>query len=162
MLHLRWIGAQQNFTLLYHKSGFLHREQNIHELLKRCKKGKSQGLTPWDLDYYRKYILINIKSSYLRVMVEMMGIEPMSENPATRPSPWAVCYLTFPVGGANKHAPPQSSPFLLDRFKGETPMQVHRSCDAQSSVAVVRGGTGDPQVTALPIGIPEGMSIRQP
>ena len=43
VLHLRWIGAQQNFTLLYHKSGFLHREQNIHELLKRCKKGKIPG-----------------------------------------------------------------------------------------------------------------------
>ena len=43
MLHLRWIGAQQNFTLLYHKSAILHREQNIHELLKRCKKGKIPG-----------------------------------------------------------------------------------------------------------------------
>ena len=43
MLHLRWIGAQQNFTLLYHKSAFLHREQNIHELLKRCEKGKIPG-----------------------------------------------------------------------------------------------------------------------
>ena len=82
----------------------------------------------------------------------MMGIEPMSENPASRLSPWVVCYLAFPIGGANKHAPSQGSPFLLDRFKGETPMQVHRSCDAQSSVAVVRGGTGGPQATALPIG----------
>ena len=91
-----------------------------------------------------------------------MGIEPMSENPLTRPSPWAVCYLYFPIFGANKHAPRQGSPFLHDRLKGERPMHVHRSFDAQSSVAVVRGGTGDPQVTALPIGIPEGMSIRQP
>ena len=43
VLHLRWLGAQQNFTLLYHKSAILHREQNIHELLKRCKKGKIPG-----------------------------------------------------------------------------------------------------------------------
>ena len=95
-------------------------------------------------------------------MVEMMGIEPMSENPLTQLSPWAVCYLEFPVGGANKHAPRQSSPFVLDRLKSERPMQVHRSFDAQSSVAVVRGGTGGPQATAPPIGIPYGMSIRQP
>ena len=95
-------------------------------------------------------------------LVEMMGIEPMSENPLTQLSPWAVCYLEFPVGGANKHVPRQSSPFLLDRLKSERPMQVHRSFDAQSSVAVVRGGTGGPQATAPPIGIPYGMSIRQP
>ena len=92
----------------------------------------------------------------------MMGIEPMSENPLTQLSPWAVCYLAFPVGGANKHAPRLGSPFLHDRFKSERPMHVHRCDDAQSSVAVLRGGTGDPQVTAPPIGIPYGMSIRQP
>ena len=34
----------------------------------------------------------------------MMGIEPMSENPLTKPSPWAVCYLEFPLGSANRHA----------------------------------------------------------
>ena len=82
----------------------------------------------------------------------MMGIEPMSENPLTQLSPWAVCYLEFPVSGANKHAPRQGSPFLHDRFKSERPMHVHRCDDAQSSVAVLRGGTGDPQVTAPPIG----------
>ncbi len=95
-------------------------------------------------------------------LVEMMGIEPMSENPLIKPSPWAVCYLEFPVKSANRHAPYPGSPFVLDRLKSEPPMQVHRSFDAQSSVAVLRGGTGDPQVTAPPIGIPYGMSIRQP
>ena len=95
-------------------------------------------------------------------LVEMMGIEPMSENPLTQLSPWAVCYLEFPVSGANKHAPRLGSPFLHDRFKSEQPMHVHRCDDAQSSVAVVRGGTGGPQATAPPIGIPYGMSIRQP
>ena len=64
--------------------------------------------------------------SGLFFLVEMMGIEPMSENPLTQLSPWAVCYLDFPVGGANKHAPRQSSPFVHDRFKGERPMHVHR------------------------------------
>ena len=79
-----------------------------------------------------------------------MGIEPMSENPLTKLSPWAVCYLEFPIEGTNRHVHSLSSPFVLDRFKGETPMQVHCSDDVQSVVAVVNGGTGDPQVTALP------------
>ena len=90
-------------------------------------------------------------------MVEMMGIEPMSENPLTQLSPWAVCYLEFLVSSANKHAPHQSSPFVLDRFKSERPMQVHRSNDAQSPVAVVRRGTGGPQATALPTGALTGV-----
>ena len=43
--------------------------------------GRSRSfLTLRDLDYYRKYILINIKGSYLRAMVEMGGVEPPSEN----------------------------------------------------------------------------------
>ena len=79
-----------------------------------------------------------------------MGIEPMSENPLTKLSPWAVCFLDFPFGGVSRHTPSLGSPFVLDRFKGETPMQVHCSDDVQSVVAVVNGGTGDPQVTALP------------
>ena len=79
-----------------------------------------------------------------------MGIEPMSENPLTKLSSWTVCYLDFPIGGVNRHTPPLGSPFLLDRFKSETPMQVHCSDDVQSAVAVLCGGTGDPQVTALP------------
>lgn len=54
------------------------------------------------------------------------------------------------------------STFLLDRFKCERSVQVHRSDDAQSAVAVLCRGTGNPQVTALPIGAPEGASIRQP
>lgn len=71
-------------------------------------------------------------------LVEMMGIEPMSENPLTQLSPWSVCYLYFPIGGANKHAPRQSSPFLHDRLKGEKPMHVHRSFDARSSATILR------------------------
>ena len=52
--------------------------------------GKSRSfLTLRDLDYYRKYILIYIKSSYLRVMVEARGIEPLSENEFTKFSPGA-------------------------------------------------------------------------
>jgi hypothetical protein len=39
---------------------------------------------------------------------------------------------------------------VLDRIKGEPPMQVHCSDDVQSVAAVLNGGTGDPQVTALP------------
>ena len=53
-------------------------------------------------------------------------------------------------------------PVLPDGFKGETPVQVHRSFDAQSSVAVIGGGTGGVRATAPLIDSPEGQSIRQP
>ena len=92
----------------------------------------------------------------------MMGIEPMSENPLTQLSPWAVCYLEFPVSGANKHAPRQGSPFLHDRFKSETPMHVHHCDDVQSEAVVLIGGTGDPQVAALLIFTSNDVKIRQP
>ena len=83
-------------------------------------------------------------------LVEMMGIEPMSENPLTKPSSWTVCYLEFPSRSTNRHVLRSGSPFVLDRLKGEPPMQVHCSDDVQSVAAVLNGGTGDPQVTALP------------
>lgn len=46
------------------------------------------------------------------------------------------------------------STFVLDRLKCERPMQVHRSDDAQLTVAVLCEGTGNPQVTALPLKLP--------
>jgi len=100
--------------------------------------------------------------SFTPPMVEMRGIEPLSENPSTRLSSWTVCYLEFPLGSANRHAIPLGSPFLRDRFKSEPPMHVHRSNDAQSNAAILIGGTGDPQVTALPILRPKGARLRQP
>ena len=96
------------------------------------------------------------------LVVEMMGIEPMSENLLTQPSSWTVCYLKFPVGSVNRHTLRRGSPFVHDRLKCEPPMHVHRSNDAQSKVAVVLGGTGDPQVTALPVLRPKGVKLRQP
>ncbi len=91
-----------------------------------------------------------------------MGIEPMSENLLTQPSSWTVCYLKFPIGSVNRHTLRLGSPFLHDRLKSEPPMHVHRSNDAQSEVAVVLGGTGDPQVTALPVLRRKGAKLRQP
>ena len=59
--------------------------------------GKSRSfLTLRDLDYYRKYILINIKGSYLRAMVEPEGIEPSSERLSLRLSSGADHLLCFP------------------------------------------------------------------
>ena len=84
------------------------------------------------------------------LLVEMRGIEPLSENPSTQLSSWTVCYLEFPSGSANRHAIPSGSPFMHDRLKCEQPMHVHHSNDAQSEAVVLIGGTGDPQVTALP------------
>lgn len=84
----------------------------------------------------------------------------MSENPLTQPSSWTVCYLEFPVGSANRHAFLSGSPFLLDRFKSEPPVQVHHSNDVQSEAVVLSGGTGDPQVTALPNFTPQGRKTQ--
>ena len=95
-------------------------------------------------------------------MVEMRGIEPLSENQSIQPSSWTVCYLKFPLGSANRHAFLIGSPFLHDRIKCEPPMHVHRCDDVQSKAAVLIGGTGDPQVTALPVLRHEGVKLRQP
>ena len=51
---------------------------------------------------------------------------------------------------------------MRDRFNGKPPMHVHHCHDVQSRFVVLPRGTGDPQVTALPIDAPEGASIRQP
>ena len=95
------------------------------------------------------------------LMVEVRRIELLSENPSTQPSSWTVCYLEFPSGSANRHAIPSGSPFLHDRLKCERPMHVHHSNDAQSEAVVLIGGTGDPQVTALP-SLRRSAKIRQP
>lgn len=50
-------------------------------------------------------------------VVEVMGIEPMSENPLTQLSSWAVCFLFFPFGNASRHAFPHGSTFFPDRFR---------------------------------------------
>ena len=83
-------------------------------------------------------------------MVDPRGVEPLSESPLIRPSPWAVRYLEFPFDAANRHAASQGSPFMHDRFKSEQPMHVHHSDDVQSEVVVLLGGTGGPQTAALP------------
>ncbi len=59
-------------------------------------------------------------------MVEMTGIEPVSKNPLTQLSPWAAVILDFPLQHAKRQACRVGSPFLLDRIKGEPPVQVHR------------------------------------
>ena len=79
------------------------------------------------------------------------GVEPVSENPLTQPSSWVVYLLDFPITSADRQALDQSSPFVHDRLKSEPPMHVHHSDDVQSKAVVLNGGTGDPQVTALPV-----------
>ena len=95
-------------------------------------------------------------------LVEMRRIELLSENPSIQPSSWTVCYLYFPSGSANRHAIPSGSPFLHDRLKCEPPMHVHHCHDVQSKAVVLIGGTGDPQVTALPVLRHGGVKLRQP
>ena len=53
------------------------------------------------------------------------GIEPLSENPFTGPSSWAVCGLEFPLDGGHRQSPSAGSPFLHDRCKCEVSVHVH-------------------------------------
>ena len=95
-------------------------------------------------------------------LVEMRRIELLSENPLIQPSSWTVCYLEFPLGSANRHAIPLSSPFLHDRFKGERPMHVHHCHDVQSEAVVLNGGTGGSQAAALMNFTSNDVKLRQP
>ena len=38
-------------------------------------------------------------------LVDPRGIEPLSESPLIRPSPWAVCYLEFPRSSVSRQTP---------------------------------------------------------
>lgn len=55
-----------------------------------ASKNKSRALRPWTyFCFNRKYIPGDIQGSYLRVMVEVRGVEPLSENNFTGCSPGA-------------------------------------------------------------------------
>ena len=58
-------------------------------------------------------------------LVDPRGIEPLSENPFTGPSSWAVCGLEFPLDGGHRQSPSAGSPFLHDRCKCEVSVHVH-------------------------------------
>ena len=94
--------------------------------------------------------------------MEATGVEPVSENTLTQPSSWVVYLLEFPLTSADRQALDQGSPFVHDRFKSERPMHVHHCDDAQSEAVVLIGGTGDPQVAALPIFTSSDVKLRQP
>ena len=59
------------------------------------------------------------------LLVDQRGVEPLSENLFTGPSPWAVYDLEFPAGGDHRQPPSLGSPFMLDRCKSELSVQVH-------------------------------------
>ena len=58
-------------------------------------------------------------------LVDPRGIEPLSENLAAGPSPWAVCNLKFPLCGGHRQPPPAGSAFMHDRSNREPPIHVH-------------------------------------
>ena len=58
-------------------------------------------------------------------LVDPRGIEPLSENLFTGPSPWAVCDLKFPSAVGHRRSTPSGSPFLHDRYKCELSVHVH-------------------------------------
>ena len=49
------------------------------------------------VDCDRKYVPNNVYGSYLRVMVEPRGVEPLSESAFTVTSPGAVCLFGIPA-----------------------------------------------------------------
>ena len=95
-------------------------------------------------------------------MVEVGGVEPPSENLLIQLSPGAGCLLELFLGRAGTQARSRSNRFVRDRFNGKPPMHVHHCHDVQSRFVVLPRGTGDPQVTALPVLRPKGVKLRQP
>ena len=70
------------------------------------------------------------------------------------------CRVSFTLfaARAGTQARSSSNRFLRDRFNGKPPMHVHHFHDVQSRFVVLPRGTGDPQVTALPIIEPRGVN----
>ncbi len=62
-------------------------------------------------------------------LVEVRGIEPLSENRSARLSPGAEPDHISPVSSSGTNWK-QGSHFVHDRFNGEPPMHVHHSNDA--------------------------------
>ena len=83
-------------------------------------------------------------------LVDPRGIEPLSESPLIRPSPWAVCYLEFPLGSVSRQTPRQGSHFMHDRFNGETPMHGHRFMTLGSRARSSESNGQDRSLAALP------------
>ena len=83
-------------------------------------------------------------------LVDPRGVEPLSESPLIRLSPWAVCYLKFPICGVSRQTPRQGSHFMRDRFNGETPMHGHRSMTLGSRSRFSESNGQDRSLAALP------------
>ena len=85
----------------------------------------------------------------------MNGGSEGSRTPVRKPldTTFSGCRVSFTLfaARAGTQARVSSNRFLRDRFNGKPPMHVHHSFDAQSRFVVLPRGTGDPQVTALPI-----------
>ena len=58
-------------------------------------------------------------------LVEMRGIEPLSENPFIQLSPGASVRLEFPSRSAGRQAQRLGSPLMRGSFKSETAAHVH-------------------------------------
>ena len=86
----------------------------------------------------------------LAFLVDPRGVEPLSESPLIRLSPWAVCYLDFPICAVSRQTSRQSSHFVRDRFNGETPMHGHRSMTLGSRSRYSESNGQDRSLAALP------------
>ena len=60
------------------------------------------------------------------VLVDLRGIEPLSEHSFIQPSPRTVAHLKFPFESTGRQVLSLGSTFLHDRLKCERPMHVHR------------------------------------
>ena len=85
-----------------------------------------------------------------------------SRTPVRKPldTTFSGCRVSFTLfdARAGTQARSSSNRFLRDRFNGKPPMHVHHFHDVQSRFVVLPRGTGDPQVTALPIIEPRGVN----
>ena len=92
-------------------------------------------------------------------LVELRGIEPLSENLLIQLSPGAGRLFNLFSFNAGVQALKESNRFLHDRLNGKPPMHVHHSNDAQSRFVVLPRGTGGPQTAALPSKPPKGQRL---
>ncbi len=60
----------------------------------------------------------------LLFLVEVRGIEPLSEHSSAQPSSWTVCLFHFPKSSGGKQPLHFGSPFLLGLYKCELQTQV--------------------------------------
>lgn len=79
--------VQTGWILFFYSKFHFFLKSVLFQKTKKALKIKTKNEIPLEI------FTIKVQISRGIHMVEMMGVEPMSENPLTKPSSWTVCYL---------------------------------------------------------------------